>query len=72
MTRAGHLDELGVCVECQQGVATDAALRGRLGRDLEASIKATIGVSTTVMVRDPGSLERSGGKAKRVIDKRPR
>jgi phenylacetate-CoA ligase len=72
VTREGHLDELGVCVECSPAVAADAALRGRLGRELHASIKATIGVSTSVAVRDPGSLERSAGKARRVIDKRPR
>ena len=34
------------------------------------SIKATIGVSTSVVVRDPGAIERSAGKARRVIDKR--
>ena len=72
ITRRGHRDELGICVECSPAVATDAALRGRLGRELETSIKATIGVSTSVVVRDPGALERSAGKAKRVIDKRPR
>jgi len=72
ITRTGHLDELGICVECSPAVATDAALRGRLGHELETSIKATIGVSTSVVVRDPGALERSAGKAKRVIDKRPR
>ncbi len=72
ITRTGHLDELGICVECSPAVATDAALRGRLGQELETSIKATIGVSTSVVVRDPGALERSAGKAKRVIDRRPR
>ena len=72
ITRTGHLDELGICVECSPAVATDAALRGRLGQELEKNIKATIGVSTSVVVRDPGALERSAGKAKRVIDKRPR
>ena len=72
VTRAGHLDELGICVECSPAVATDAALRGRLGQELATSIKANIGVSTSVVVRDPGSLERSAGKAKRVIDRRPR
>ena len=72
ITRTGHLDELGICVECSPAVATDAALRARLGQELEKNIKATIGVSTSVVVRDPGALERSAGKAKRVIDKRPR
>ena len=37
---------------------------------LEQSIKGYIGVSTTVMLSAPGGIERSVGKAKRVIDKR--
>ena len=33
-------------------------------------VKAMIGISVRVEVREPGSIERSIGKAKRVIDKR--
>jgi phenylacetate-CoA ligase len=33
-------------------------------------VKAMIGISVRVEVRQPGSIERSIGKAKRVIDKR--
>jgi phenylacetate-CoA ligase len=72
VTRAAQLDELAVSVECQGAVAGDHALRERLAGELQARIKATIGISTRVRVCDPGSLERSAGKAKRVIDKRPR
>jgi len=35
-------------------------------------IKAHVGVTTTVRAVAPGTIERSQGKAKRVIDKRPR
>jgi phenylacetate-CoA ligase len=35
-------------------------------------IKSQIGVSTKVRAVAPGTIERSQGKAKRVIDKRPR
>jgi phenylacetate-CoA ligase len=72
VTRAAHLDELAVHVECQVAVAGDHARRQRLAGELQGRIKATIGVSTRVLVCEPGSLERSAGKAQRVIDKRPR
>ena len=71
LTREAHLDQLAVKVECLEDIAGDHALRARLQRDLQGSIKGTIGISTQVVVCDPGSIERSAGKARRVIDKRP-
>jgi phenylacetate-CoA ligase len=70
LTRAAHLDELAVHVECLAEVAADAALRQRLQRQLQGSIKEMIGITTQVHVRDPGAIERSCGKARRVIDRR--
>ena len=70
LTREGHLDQLAVKVECLEG--TPAESRGSLGRELEASIKAFVGISTRVRVGDPGSIERSAGKAQRVVDRRER
>jgi phenylacetate-CoA ligase len=37
-----------------------------------ARIKDTIGLTTRVVVEPPGTIERSVGKARRVVDKRPR
>jgi len=71
LTREAHLDQLAVKVECLEAVAGEGSLRSRLQRDLQGSIKATIGISTQVVVCDPGSIERSAGKARRVIDRRP-
>jgi phenylacetate-CoA ligase len=71
LTREAHLDQLAVKVECLETIAGDGALRSRLQHDLQGSIKATIGISTQVVVCDPGSIERSAGKARRVIDRRP-
>lgn len=71
LTREAHLDQLAVKVECLETIAGDGLLRSRLQHDLQGSIKATIGISTQVVVCDPGSIERSAGKARRVIDRRP-
>ena len=71
LTREAHLDQLAVKVECLETIAGDGSLRSRLQHDLQGSIKATIGISTQVVVCDPGSIERSVGKARRVIDRRP-
>jgi phenylacetate-CoA ligase len=70
VTRETHRDELAVNVECLAEVAADAALRTRLQHELQGSIKALIGISTQVRVCDPGAIERSAGKARRVIDRR--
>ena len=59
LTREGPLDHLAVIVE------GDTAATARL----QQSIKAYIGISAEVRI---GAVERSIGKAKRVIDKRPK
>jgi phenylacetate-CoA ligase len=70
LTREAHLDQLAVKVECLESIAADGPTRSRLQCDLQGSIKAMIGIATQVVVCDPGSIERSAGKARRVIDKR--
>jgi phenylacetate-CoA ligase len=70
LTRAGHLDQLTVRVECVAAAAGDAALRTRLAAELRGSIKSSVGLSTEVRVGDPGSIERSAGKARHVLDRR--
>ncbi len=70
VSRPGNLDELAVHVESQRPLHIDeqrsssATLAGRM--------KELIGVTAVVHVKEPGSVERSLGKAKRVIDERPR
>jgi phenylacetate-CoA ligase len=70
VSRPTHLDELTVLVErAPQAGAADADLAGtRLAR----SIKDLVGVSAAVRVVAPGGIERSMGKARRVVDKRPK
>ena len=70
VSREGHLDSMAVRVECVPDVAGDVQQRARLQRELQGSIKATIGISTDVTVCDPGAIERSAGKAVRVLDRR--
>jgi phenylacetate-CoA ligase len=64
LTREGRLDCLTVRVEAR------AAPDAEVGRALQHRIKAMIGVTVSVEVVAPGAVERSTGKAKRVIDKR--
>ena len=64
--REGHLDELDVVVERRPETPSPIA------QDIERLIKGTIGISTTVRVVEPGTVQRSQGKAVRVIDKRPK
>jgi len=69
LRREGALDALDVLVETRIGAEGDAAeLAGRA----EHLIKAYVGVTTNVRVVLPGAIERSQGKAKRVIDLRPK
>jgi phenylacetate-CoA ligase len=66
-----HLDTLEVWVECsevlhQQGEEAMEALSQRVRR----AMRETLFVSTIVNVVAPGVIERSGGKARRVVDRR--
>jgi phenylacetate-CoA ligase len=70
VTRDAQLDELSVQVECTESVSGDSALRNRLAVELQRDIKDVVGLSARVIICGPGTLERSSGKAKRVVDKR--
>jgi phenylacetate-CoA ligase len=69
LTRAGRLDAMTVRVEAELGL-WEKERRAALARALANHIKGAIGVSTEVEVVDPGVIERSTGKAKRVVDLR--
>ena len=70
VTREGLLDE--VLVSCELAPQHQAADAAGIERELQERIKTLIGVSTRVEVGAPHAVERSAGKARRVIDKRPR
>lgn len=69
LTRPGRTDEMTVMVERRpdagenECAAAVAALAGH--------VKDIVGISIAVDLKPPGSLDRSQGKAKRVIDRRP-
>ena len=69
--RPTRLDELTVVVEAKTD-AGDEATRAAAGRDLALHIKSRIGITSDVTVAEPGSVERSIGKAKRIFDLRPK
>jgi len=69
LTREARMDEVTIEVEAQPHVGEPALL------DAEASaivvrIKERIGLSMRVAIQPPGTLERSLGKARRVVDQR--
>ncbi len=71
LTRTGRMDDMTVHVECAPEAADDAT-RAASARELAHHIKSVVGVSTKIAIRDPGSIPRSEGKAKRVVDNRPK
>jgi phenylacetate-CoA ligase len=70
--RDDHLDSLDVLVEPRPEAAWSDAERDAIARDLSHHIKSYIGISTRVEIVEVGGIERSLGKAKRVVDKRPK
>jgi phenylacetate-CoA ligase len=69
LRRAERLDEITVVVESRLDAESVYA---ECDRDLAHHIKATVGVTAAVRTVKPGTVERSLGKAKRVIDLRPK
>ena len=86
VTRKGALDSMEVCVEISPDLyreasgavlsLDDATLFTEhnalvdLKRSIEKNIKDIIGINVTITFKEPGSIERSEGKAQRVIDLR--
>jgi phenylacetate-CoA ligase len=69
--RRDNLDTLEVQVEVDERIFSDEikVLQG-LSRTIEKEIKDMLGVTCTVKLVEPKTIQRSEGKAKRVIDNR--
>ncbi|MGE5662875.1 MAG: phenylacetate--CoA ligase family protein [Deltaproteobacteria bacterium] len=71
VSREGSLDVLEIQVEVNESVFSDR-IKGleTLAKKIEHEIKDLLGVSCKVKLVEPKTIQRSEGKAKRVIDKR--
>ncbi|MCK0151355.1 phenylacetate--CoA ligase [Marivita sp. S6314] len=67
--KSGRMDAMRVFVEANPDAA-DELSKTAAARMLTKHIKDIVGVSTEVVVGDPGSVARSQGKAVRVVDNR--
>ncbi|MEX0338987.1 MAG: phenylacetate--CoA ligase PaaK [Arenibacterium sp.] len=71
LEKSGHMDAMRVNVEAEPDAA-DEASRMAAQEALARNIKGMVGVTADVVVHEPGQVERSQGKARRVIDNRPK
>ena len=71
VNREGKLDTLQVLVEVSQSLFSDEVRRLEdLKRKIVHEIQSVLGISVDVKLVEPKTLERSSGKAKRVLDNR--
>lgn len=71
--RVGSLDTLEVQVEMTPQMFSDQVRQiEKAEHQIRTNIESTLGLSCKVRLMEPKSIERSEGKAKRVIDKRPK
>jgi phenylacetate-CoA ligase len=71
VSRSGQLDQLTVSVERSGAPAAGNEPHEALRRTLEDLIRGAVGLAAQVRVLEAGTLERTPGKARRVIDTRP-
>lgn len=69
--RRAHLDELEVVVEMSEKFVSDSMRKlVEFQKEVESKLSAALGIRAKVRLVEPGSIERTAGKAKRVVDKR--
>jgi phenylacetate-CoA ligase len=71
LRREQRLDVMRLLVEARPDHA-DEASRAAQAAALAAHIRNNIGIGAEIAVGDPGAIERSAGKARRVVDLRPK
>jgi len=70
LSRNGSLDELKVVIETRVGIDPQGGAAQAAAQQLQHDIKAYVGTSADIELRAEGGVERSMGKAKRVVDTR--
>ncbi|MCW0482884.1 phenylacetate--CoA ligase family protein [Gaoshiqia sediminis] len=69
--REGNLDTLNLMVEVQEQFFSDEIKQlESLRKKITHNIQSTLGISVNVKLVEPKTIERTAGKAKRVIDNR--
>ena len=67
------MDTIEVKVEISRDMVSDSiGAMENITQTLKHSVEQIIGISVAITLCEPGTLPRSEGKAKRVIDNRPR
>jgi phenylacetate-CoA ligase len=70
LSKDGPLDSLTVAVETKPGITINSEAARAASKALSHDIKTYIGSSAAIELRAEGGVERSAGKAKRVVDLR--
>ena len=70
LTRTGRMDAMTIHIEPREN--TTAEDRAAAALTLQTQIKIHVGSSCTIDVVEPGTLERSNGKLRRIYDHRPK
>jgi len=69
--RQGALDDVEVRVEVSEAIFSDELkVMSALSDHIAARMRATLGISAKITLVEPDSIERSAGKARRVVDRR--
>ena len=69
LVRPDRMDEMHVHVELAEGAKADPV---KVSHKLKGLVKSHVGVTVKVKVAEPGGVERSQGKAVRIVDNRPK
>ncbi len=71
VSREGNLDVMAILVEVSERIFSgEIKVLERLSRSIQMEIKDMLGVTCKVKLVEPRSIQRSEGKAQRVIDRR--
>jgi phenylacetate-CoA ligase len=71
LRREGRMDQMEIQVEARADACAPDVRKAAASR-LERAVKETIGITAQVSVVDPECIERSLGKARRIVDHRPK